>query len=375
MANKLPTFDEDMNIIQKLGDTPGTDDNLDWKQLQAKFDEGGNKLKTYLNKIVSSLNNILGAEGAFVSGGNLLGNINANGNRILGLMKPTKKDEAATKDYVDTTARPNTWTPTAADVGAQPKMVPWRDYILLTDCNNAGAHNAIYRGKNLGSTVTDAQWAAIKAGTFEDLFIGDFWEINGVNWRIAAFDYYLHTGDTECTAHHVVMVPDTVLYNAQMHNTSSGNYESGSANTTEGGYVATDMYKSNLTQAKTEIKNAFGSHVLNHRVYLANAVTNGHPSGVSWRNSEVELMNEQMVYGGPIFMTMTDGSGVFANARIEKSQLPLFKHDPSRLTVRTWWWLRDIVSSGYFAYVGGNGDAGSLTASFSGGVRPAFCIS
>lgn len=103
MANKFPLFDEDMDIIQKLGDTPGSDDNLDGKQLQAKFDEGGNKLKVYLNKIIAELNSVLGSEGAFISGGNLLGNINANTNRILGLMEPKKNDEAATKNYVDTT--------------------------------------------------------------------------------------------------------------------------------------------------------------------------------------------------------------------------------------------------------------------------------
>ena len=62
--------------------------------------------------------------------------------------------------------------------------------------NNAGAHNAIYRGKSLGSTVTTAQYAAIKAGTFDDLYIGDYWTIGGVNYRIAAFDYYLNSGDT-----------------------------------------------------------------------------------------------------------------------------------------------------------------------------------
>ena len=39
--------------------------------------------------------------------------------------------------------------------------------------NNAGAHNAIYRGKSLGSTVTTAQYAAIKAGTFDDLYMSD----------------------------------------------------------------------------------------------------------------------------------------------------------------------------------------------------------
>ena len=40
--------------------------------------------------------------------------------------------------------------------------------------NNAGAHNAIYRGKSLGSTVTTAQYATIKDGTFNDLYIGAY---------------------------------------------------------------------------------------------------------------------------------------------------------------------------------------------------------
>ena len=31
---------------------------------------------------------------------------------------------------------------------------------------NSGSHNGIYRGKSLGSTVTEAQWSAISAGTF-----------------------------------------------------------------------------------------------------------------------------------------------------------------------------------------------------------------
>lgn len=241
--------------------------------------------------------------------------------------------------------------------------------------NNAGAHNAIYRGKSLGSTVTTAQYAAIKAGTFDDLYIGDYWTIGGVNYRIAAFDYYLNSGDTSCTTHHVVIVPDTCLYNAQMHNTSSGGYEGGAANTTTGGYVGSDMYKSNLEQAKTTIKSAFSGHVLKHRIYLTNAVANGRASGGAWCDSEVDLMCEQMVYGNGIFSPVSDGSNVPANYRVEKSQLPLFQHEPSRICNRATWWLRDVITASGFAYVGGAGDAGCGGASDSRGVRPAFCIS
>ncbi len=101
MGHKFPLFDKDVDIIQKLGDTPGIDNNLDWKQLQAKFDEGANLLKEHINKIVTELNTVLGSDGAFISGGNLLGNINANMNRIFGLQEPAQGNEAATKNYVD----------------------------------------------------------------------------------------------------------------------------------------------------------------------------------------------------------------------------------------------------------------------------------
>lgn len=241
--------------------------------------------------------------------------------------------------------------------------------------NNAGAHNAIYRGKSLGSTVTTAQYAAIKAGTFDDLYIGDYWTIGGVNYRIAAFDYYLNSGDTSCTTHHVVIVPDTCLYNAQMHNTSSGGYEGGAANTTTGGYVGSDMYKSNLEQAKTTIKSAFSGHVLKHRIYLTNAVANGRASGGAWCNSEVDLMCEQMVYGSGIFSPVSDGSNVPANYRVEKSQLPLFQHEPSRICNHATWWLRDVITASNFALVSSYGIADYYGASDSFGVRPAFCIS
>ncbi len=241
--------------------------------------------------------------------------------------------------------------------------------------NNAGAHNAIYRGKSLGSTVTTAQYAVIKAGTFDDLYIGDYWTIGGVNYRIAAFDYYLNSGDTSCTTHHVVIVPDTCLYNAQMHNTSSGGYEGGAANTTAGGYVGSDMYKSNLEQAKTTIKSAFSGHVLKHRIYLTNAVANGRASGGAWCDSEVDLMCEQMVYGSGIFSPVSDGSNVPANYRVEKSQLPLFQHEPSRICNRATWWLRDVITASAFASVALDGLALYSDASNSYGVRPAFCIS
>ena len=231
--------------------------------------------------------------------------------------------------------------------------------------NNAGAHNAIYRGKNLGTSVTTAQYNAIKAGTFDDLYIGDYWVINGVTWRIAAFDYYLRCGDSDLTTHHAVIVPDSYLYNYVMNDT----------NTTDGGYVGSKMYKEGLESAKTTIKAAFSGHVLSHRIYLTNAVANGKPSAGAWCDSEVDLMCEEMVYGGGIFRPTSDGSTVPANYRVEKSQLPLFAHRPDLISNRITYWLRDVVTAADFAYVYNHGNVNYGDASVSRGVRPAFCIS
>ena len=231
--------------------------------------------------------------------------------------------------------------------------------------DNAGAHNAIYRGKYLGGSVTAAQYAQISAGTFKDMYIGDYWTIGGVNYRIAAFDYYLNCGDTNCTAHHVVLVPDTCLYNAQMN----------PSNTTEGGYVGSAMYTANLEQAKTTILGAFSGHVLNHRILLVNAVTNGKASGGGWFSSQVDLMTERMVYGNCVFGSICDGTTVPYIYTVEKGQLPLFALEPSRISNRNNYWLRDVVTAAYFAGVtnGGYATCGNASASF--GVRPAFAIS
>ena len=236
------------------------------------------------------------------------------------------------------------------------------DSVRNVLADGAAAHNCIYRGKNLGTSVTAEQYAAISSGKFTDLYIGDYWVIKGVTYRIAAFDYYYNCGDTNFTKHHVVIVPDTSLYKAQM-NTS---------NVTTGGYTGSAMYKSNLAQAKTTIKAAFGSaHVLTKRELLTNAVNGNTPSGWAWFDSDVELMNEVQVYGS-VAWGAHDGNGY--NVASGDGQFPLFMFDRTKLHNREDYWLRDVSSAPGFSLVGYYGRANSYYASYSGGVRPAFCI-
>lgn len=278
--------------------------------------------------------------------------------------KPLKKDVIP---FVDTT---NGTTKKAVIENLLNVIVP----------SNAGGHNAIYRGKDITeyfygrekyNEKTFSQ--AVADGTFDNIFVGDYiiGKTSNRKYIVADINYRLHCGDTECKTPHVLVIPERIMGTAKMNDT----------NITTGAYIGSKMYTEYLTPFKTIIKNDFEvGHILKHKELLTNAVTNGYASAGAWYESEIELMNENMVYGAPIFTNITNGTAVPYNYTIDKSQLSLFRlrHD---LTVarndagdRYWYWLRDVVSSSNFAGVTGNGNANGNGASDSGGVRPAFLI-
>ena len=129
------------------------------------------------------------------------------------------------------------------------------------------------------------------------------------------------------------------------------------------------------------IKNDFEtSHILKHRNHLQNAVSNGYETGGTWYDSDIELMNEIMVYGCQIFKNTMSGTNIPNNYQIDNSQLSLFRLRHDLIVARNdagdryWYWLRDVVSSANFAYVSSYGNANNYGASNAHGVRPAFLI-
>lgn len=223
----------------------------------------------------------------------------------------------------------------------------------------------LFRGKNLGTALTAVQKAAIKDGSFKGMFLGDYWSIGGRIWRIVDMDYWYNCGDTAFTSHHLVIMPDEALYNAQMNTT----------NITTGGYVGSEMYKKNLANAKTIVNAAFQGSVLTHREHLCNAVANGKQSGGAWFDSSIELPSEIMMYGHIHFGNASDGNTIPNIYTPSKTQLALFMVCPRFITDRSHaQWLRDVVSSAAFARVGNIGHTNCYDASGSYGVRPVFPV-
>lgn len=246
---------------------------------------------------------------------------------------------------------------------------------------SAASHNALYRGKDLTSYFNSgAMSTAIEAGTFDDIFPGDYIiksvTINGaaynnVKWIVGDLDYHLHRGDTETTTHHVVLFPETHLGNARMN----------ASNTTSGGYQGSEMWTTTIPLYATGIINAFGSsHVLVHRERLtkaidANAYAGGGGMGNGatvyadgeWVNVTANIFNEAMMFGHAPFAS--SGRDTYDCNK----QIAAFRYGQN-FTRASWCWLRDVASSIYFAVAIRGGEADYSHASHTNGVRPYFLL-
>ena len=227
--------------------------------------------------------------------------------------------------------------------------------------NNAGFHNSIFRGKNLGTQVTDEQYQAIQGGTFEDLYVGDYWMINDTLYRIAGFDLLINTGGApNFTAHTICVIRDGYSYTGKMNE----------SNTTDGGYLNSYMRTSGaLLQEKNRIISDFGeNHIVTYKDFLTSAVTNGTSSSYEAADCDVELMSEVMLYGCRMYGKSPRDNGIF------KSQFPLFRFTYYTVNRNYDYWLRDISSESAFSFCNTNGTASSGNASNSYKVRPIFVI-
>ena len=230
-------------------------------------------------------------------------------------------------------------------------------------------HSKIFRGKPLGNEVTEEQKEAIRTGEFTDLFIGDYWEINGIKWRIVDIDYWYDIGYIgQWGTHHLVIMPDTCLYNARMNGyIFDTDTKSHIADTTTG-YALSEMRTTNLAQATTIIKEAFGDMIFAHSETLSNAVTDGIVTGTINDNyATIELPDEIMMFGRYIKSKST-------HETYSRCQLSLFNIAPQFISSQTVYWLRDIASKTDFVRVTDRGMGSSQWASVTNGVRPVFGI-
>ena len=169
------------------------------------------------------------------------------------------------------------------------------------------------------------------------------------------------------TKHHAIIVPDTNLTTAQMNAT----------NTTNGGYVGSNMYKTTLPSVlSTYITPVFGNHVIEYRNLLTSSLNStgynrfgtnsGCTNGWEWYSRKLDLLNEVQVFGSIVWSSSGYETGS------DNCQLPLFRLAPEFVCNRAWYWLRNVTMASWFAGVNDYGGSSASGASHSGGVRPCF---
>lgn len=212
-------------------------------------------------------------------------------------------------------------------------------------------HRNIFRGRCLGESITAGQLAVIRDGSFADLYVGDYWEINGTKYRIADINYWRNVGYPESEKvqkPHILIVPDTVLGSGQMH----------TSNSTYGGYRNSEMKSTRLNNIAKTLPDTFKSLLLTHRMF----------SDGAWINASVDLMSEVMVHGTYI---CTDGNN---RQTSDTQQLALFRLVPELKVVGVNYWLRNVAGSQTYTLISQYGDASSDMATSTYGVRPVFAV-
>lgn len=229
----------------------------------------------------------------------------------------------------------------------------------MANRGNAGMHNAMYRGASLGTNVSPYM-TGIRNGTFSNLYIGDYWTYGGVNWRVAAFNYFKGFGQSPVNQNHVVVIPDKGLYAGQIHGSTPF----------KGSYIDYEVNRNGLAQALRMAQSAFGSaNVLRCWTRVSkNIDDNGRTTEYTWYNADIMLLDEGMVFGRGLM-----GAGPWGNG-LNLGQLPLFFFNHSMITIGQQYWLRDRAHANTAVYINGNGEISTAPLTYGFQIRPYIVI-
>lgn len=206
-------------------------------------------------------------------------------------------------------------------------------------------HKQIFRGKQIGTTLSVGQAAEIAAGTFHDIWIGDYWRYFNVTWRIIDMDYYI---DQSIINHHLVVMPDSPIETSFMD---------GGSDAKVNGFGNTDLFKK-IESYEAPAAAVFGStHLLDHLEILTSEwfdnykyVPSGNrPSGFNPMSEQytrsVCIPSEVQMRGAPARGTVWAGAAGYNS--YDHGQFRIFQM--GQPYGKDSFWLRDQSWNTYFS--------------------------
>lgn len=180
--------------------------------------------------------------------------------------------------------QPTAWVLTDGTDGTKITSIEDLQYALFD--NNPTMHANIYRGKNLGPQLTEEQHANIRNGSFNGMWIGDYWETGGIRYRIADFDYWYSPHNI--TAHHVTIFPDSNLTTGPFSRSATTELES-------------TIYTETIPSLRTGVERNLSCTVFPHQVSLISRFKDGWPDAAANHTVVMSVPSQSMVYGSEKF--------------------------------------------------------------------------
>lgn len=246
-------------------------------------------------------------------------------------------------------------------------------YGIVPD--GAQTHGNIFRGWNLGA-LDATRIANIQNNTFRDMFIGDYFTINGSKYVIAAMNYKRFYDDL---GNHLILMPDRFSKledGTVLKGNNKDTHFMNENDTTSGGFANTKLYKTLIPSVQKKLESDFGSHLLKFREVVSTHVNNsGEPDQAEWRDEKVGIPNEVMIYG-----TTLNGNSqksAWYNIGDDNTQLPLFRLNHEEISNHrdASFWLRDISSANQFCFASNFGDTNKANPTYTApGIRAFFLV-
>src|SRR5699024_1633743 len=153
--------------------------------------------------------------------------------------------------------------------------------------------------------------ANIKNGSFRDMFIGDYFTINGSSYVIAGINYKKGHGDNGSLGNHLVLMPQDWSKTPTQKLVPDGKttHYMNDTDTTAGGFAGSKLYKTYLPQIQTKLESDFGAHLMTFRTVVSTHVDDsGAPDQGEWRDTKVAIPNEVMIFGSILNGNNKNGS-------------------------------------------------------------------
>lgn len=237
--------------------------------------------------------------------------------------------------------------------------------------DHAIAHKTVIRGKNLGDTYTPEQKEAIQSGTFDDLYLGDYWEKDDIQWQIVDINYY------DNGINHLVIMPTKPVSNTFFDDRTSTVPQYSGYGTSQirvypenhgnGIYSLTKVIYENILPIFNNHDNIMGQNL-----YLSRYVESTQSNNIAFEYYENDLV---VLPSATQILGISANPDLYPSALQNKPQFAYFKLNNNWrfMNNNESFWLQDVYNAHNICICSGYGITYDGPGSIHG-VRPYFCL-